>query len=151
MWNWLKKLVLKYARKGLYKAVDRLDDYKDELRAIVDKYVNPEEIADVVLGFVKDQLKALINKVFGWFKRLIGGKIVDIVVETLNASINGLDKFKPEIVKLIEDNVNADELVDIAVNFVKEKLYDAIDAIIPEDVDQALALLQQKVRAKFGR
>jgi len=134
MFKWLKKLVIKFANSKAHKLVDSLDKYESELQKLIDEKTEPKEMAEVVINWVQERLQNVVKDVFGWFKKLLGGKLVKKIIADLSKEIENLDKYEDDLVKVIEKAENdAISLAPAVVDFVQEKLHELVDKIISID------------------
>jgi len=61
-WGGLKSWLLGGVKTALLKEIDKLDQYEDDLANIIRKKLNPDETAKMVVDYVQDLARKLVDK-----------------------------------------------------------------------------------------
>ena len=125
MWSKIKAWLLESVRRALHKAIDRLDQYESKLANIVRENLNPEEKAKLVVDYVQDKLKSLVDSAFkhGWLHKLLVWGVKDkLVVE-----IDKLDKYEDDLADIARKNIKPDEQAKMVVDYLQNYLKRLVD------------------------
>ena len=125
MWKKIKSWLLASVRKALHKAIDQLDQYETKLADIIREKLNPDEKAKLVVDYIQDKLKSIIESAFkhGWLHKLLIWGVKD----KLNAEIDKLDRYEDDLADIVRKNVKPDEQAKLVVDYIQKYLKHLVD------------------------
>jgi len=127
MFRVIKKAILKWARKTMLKNIEALDKYEDDLFELIVNYTDSHQIVSTINSFIIVQLKRVVKKSVGWFKKLLGGNLVETAIESIFSQIDLLKEYEDDIVILVENGIgDRKKLSKEAIDFVQELLRDIV-------------------------